>query len=168
MLLQNNFHTTLAIIAILIAILIASCDLMTADSHRVADPDRLVGVTWELTKTIYTDGSTWKVPENEFYTITLTDQFTTVGRAACNSCGGEYTLSGADSISIIWFCTEALCAETERYKHHISRTTRFETPGKGLRLDFTGDDRYPSGTMFFEAVGEEDGSDNPSESPAIR
>ncbi len=96
MLLQNNIHTTLAIIAILIATLIASCDLMTADSHRVADPDRLVGVTWELTKTIYTDGSTWKVPENEFYTITLTDQFTTGGRAACNSCGGEYTLSGEE------------------------------------------------------------------------
>lgn len=151
MLLQNTIYTTLAIIAILIATLIASCDLMTADNHRVADPDRLVGVTWELTKTIYTDGSTWTVPENEFYTITLTDQNTTGGRAACNSCGGEYALSGPDSISIMWFCTEAMCVETERYKHHISRTSRYETPGSEMRLKFSGDDRYPSGVMFFKA-----------------
>ncbi|MFO8029809.1 MAG: META domain-containing protein [Cyclonatronaceae bacterium] len=141
----------LAVVSIFTAGLFASCDLMQTDSRGVADPDRLAGVTWELTKTIYTDGSTWTVPENEFYTITLTDQFTTGGRAACNSCGGEYALSGPDSISIMWFCTEAMCAETERYKHHISHTTRYETPGSEMRLKFTGDDRYPSGVMFFNA-----------------
>ena len=146
----------LAVVSIVAVGLFASCDLMQTDSRRVADPDRLVGVTWELTKTIYTDGSTWTVPENEFYTIVLTDQNTTGGRAACNSCGGEYTLSGPDSISIMWFCTEAMCAETERFKHHVSRTTRYETPGSEMRLKFTGDDRYPSGVMFFKAENEKE------------
>jgi len=141
----------LAVVSIIIAGLFVSCDLMQADSRRVAEPDRLVGVTWKLEKTIYTDGDTWTVPENEFYTILLTDQKTTSGKAACNSCGGEYTLSVSDSISIMWFCTDAMCAETERYKHHISHTTRYETPVNELRLKFTGDDRYPSGVMFFQA-----------------
>jgi heat shock protein HslJ len=151
MITKKSTIVTLLVVFIVTAALFVSCDLMQADSRRVPDPDRLVGVTWELEKTMYTDGSTWTVPGNEFYTIVLTDQNTTGGRAACNSCGGEYTLSGPDSISIMWFCTEAMCAETERFKHHISRTTRYETPGTGLRLKFTGDDRYPSGVMFFKA-----------------
>jgi len=141
----------LIVVSIIAAVLFVSCDLMQADSRRVAEPDRFVGVTWTLEKTIYTDGDTWTVPENEFYTITLTDQNTTSGKAACNSCGGEYTLSGPDSISIMWFCTDALCAETERFKHHISQSTRYETPVNEFRLRFTGDDRYPSGVMYFNA-----------------
>jgi heat shock protein HslJ len=123
--------------AFLLALLPASCSDSDYSTLNFGPADTL----WKLQAFRLTDGTVIDVPDPDGYTILFDRSGAVNMRADCNTCNGEYALSGGLFRMIVYDCTRAACPAGSldvRYVTALNIANAFLMDGDVLTLTYLG------------------------------
>ena len=121
---------------------------MACDTNPLS-PSDVAGDTWRLVSLIETGTPPTTVDDPSKYTLMFRDDGRVAVRSDCNSCGGEYTMSGSSIELGPIACTKVFCGETSRDVAFTRALEKARTAaldgdeltlmGDGVRLTFVRD-----------------------------